>query len=103
MLVTTYVSSRGGGLGDIPPDGLPPTLNFSYYHNIIIKKTIFFFLPNMWSQKPPEAVSEAVNFKIFLGEHAPRPPYFEYVTPRYNFPPSNKKSCIKPCVCITKP
>ena len=26
------------------------------------------------AEKPPEAVSEVVNFKIFLGEHAPRPP-----------------------------
>ena len=27
------------------------------------------------SEKPPEAVLEGVIFKIFLGEHAPRPPY----------------------------
>ena len=29
---------------------------------------------NYASEKPPEAVLEGVNFKIFLGEHAPRPP-----------------------------
>ena len=28
----------------------------------------------MWSQKPPGAISDIVNFKIFLGEHVPRPP-----------------------------
>ena len=28
----------------------------------------------MWSQKPPEAVLEVVKLKIFLGEHASRPP-----------------------------
>ena len=30
---------------------------------------------NLASEKPPEAVLEGVIFKIFLGEHAPRPPY----------------------------
>ena len=29
-----------------------------------------------WSQKPSEAVPEVVNYKILLGEHAPRPPSF---------------------------
>ena len=29
----------------------------------------------MWSQEPPETVSEVVNLKMFLGGgHAPRPP-----------------------------
>ena len=28
----------------------------------------------MWSQTPSEAVSDVLNFKIFLGEHALRPP-----------------------------
>ena len=27
----------------------------------------------MWSQKPPETVSEVVNLKFFMGEHALRP------------------------------
>ena len=26
----------------------------------------------MWSQKPPEAVSEAIKLKIFQGGHAPK-------------------------------
>ena len=30
---------------------------------------------NLASEKPPEAVLEGVIFEIFLGEHAPRPPY----------------------------
>ena len=30
---------------------------------------------NLASEKPPEAVLEGVILKIFLGEHAPRPPY----------------------------
>ena len=30
---------------------------------------------NLASEKPPEAVLEGVIFKIFLGDHAPRPPY----------------------------
>ena len=30
--------------------------------------------PEIWSQKPPETVSEIETLKIFLGEHAPRPP-----------------------------
>ena len=28
----------------------------------------------VWSQKPPETLSEIEKLKIFLGEHAPRPP-----------------------------
>ena len=32
------------------------------------------FLPVYVAQKPPEAVSEVENLKIFLGEHAPDPP-----------------------------
>ena len=28
----------------------------------------------VWSQKPPESLSEIEKLKIILGEHAPRPP-----------------------------
>ena len=28
----------------------------------------------MWSQKPPEAVSDVISFKKFPRRHAPRPP-----------------------------
>jgi hypothetical protein len=53
----------------------------------------------MWSQKPPETVSEIVNIKFFLGEHPPRPPYFENGAARENFPRlRKKKSCTNPCL-----
>ena len=35
--------------------------------------------------KPPEAISDVINFKIVLVKHAPRPPYLKYVTASYNF------------------
>ena len=50
----------------------------------------------MWSQKPPETVSEDINFKIFLGGHAPRPPYFGYATAREIFPPLRKNPVLIP-------
>ena len=43
------------------------TLGFYLYNEVL-------YWPLNLSQKPPEAVSEIVNYKIFLGEHAPRPP-----------------------------
>jgi hypothetical protein len=50
----------------------------------------------MWSQKSPETVSEVVNYKNFLGEHAPRPPYFGYGAARDNFPPLRKNPVLIP-------
>ena len=58
---------------------------------IFIKEPIF--LPYVWSQKPPEAVSEVVNFKIFVGEHAPSLSMLLHTI----IPLSNEKSCIKSC------
>ena len=43
------------------------TLGFWLYNEVL-------YWPLNWSQKPPEAASEVVNYKIFLGEHAPRHP-----------------------------
>ena len=50
----------------------------------------------MWFQKPPETVSEVVNFKNFLGEHAPDPlVWVRYHAQEFPLPPM-KKSCINP-------
>ena len=45
----------------------------------------------MWSQKPPETVSEVVNHKKFLGEDA-----LVWGCRLQEFPPHYKKSCINP-------
>ena len=47
------------------------TLGFKLYNEVLS-------WPLNWFQKPPEAVPEVVNYKIFLGEHVPRhpPPLF---------------------------
>ena len=50
----------------------------------------------MLSQKPPEAVSDVVNFKIILGEHAPRPPSLSML-PLVTISFADEKSCVKPC------
>ena len=54
----------------------------------------------MWSQKPPEAVLELQSLKIFLEEHAPRPPSYSlvHVSALLAFPPLEEKSCINPCL-----
>ena len=54
VLVQGLIQGGGGTPWDPPP---PPPEN-SQYSN--------FYLC-MWSQKPPEAVSEVENFKILLG------------------------------------
>ena len=41
----------------------------------------------MWSQKPPEAVSDVINFKKFPRRHAPRPPQFKDVVASFGPPP----------------
>ena len=93
--------SRGGKRGLLPPleTGLPPLRNlivgpYNYMVNtekindVRLLSTPLLFLNendgkrlpsktdvrNIWSQKLPEAVSESVKLKNFLGEHAPRPP-----------------------------
>ena len=43
------------------------TLGFKLYNEVLS-------WPLNWFQKPPEAVPEVVNYKIFLGEHVPRHP-----------------------------
>ena len=48
----------------------------------------------MWSQMPPEAVSEVVKSKIILGGMPPDPPSLAMFM---QFPLPGKKSCIKPC------
>ena len=41
----------------------------------VLVSNLHFPQMNLASEKPPEAVLEGVIFKIFLGEHAPRPHY----------------------------
>ncbi len=58
-----------GGHPGIQP---PPPPNMATYYTVKCDKITFYLC--VWSQKPPETVSEVVNFNNFLGEYAPRPP-----------------------------
>ena len=67
--------NKEGGHPRIPPlDWHSPPLKLSTIISIPnVHCTVTFHL-HMWSQKPPETVSEVVNVKFFMGKHAPRPP-----------------------------
>ena len=59
----------------------------------------------MWSQKPPAAVSEVIKLKIFLGGMPPDPLVWACYARHDSitidcFPPPWEKSCIKPC-CLS--
>ena len=66
---------------------------------VILK--VLSFLSVMWSQKPSEAVSDVVNFKIFLGEHSPRPPSLSLLL-LATISPADKKILYKTLRCMVK-
>ena len=47
----------------------------------------------MWSQKPPEALLDIINFEVFLEEHASRPPGLSMLTLAM-ISPSDEKSPV---------
>jgi len=47
-------------------------------------------------KNPPEAISEGLKFKTFLGGHAPRPPYREHYHAQSLRPPKFSLSIILP-------
>ena len=56
--------------------------------------------PLLYSQNTPEAISEGLNFNIFLGEHAPRPPYISSTKggrPGYTLAHPIPKVVTRPC------
>ena len=82
--------SEGGREGYSPPP--PPPLN--------VRPTCYNISATslLEPQKPPEATSEGLNFKHFLGEHTSRPPPRAVI----DFPLPNKISCMKPCGAYSK-
>ena len=79
----SIASLEGAGHPWIPP----PPLKFPSLYTVesVIKLCT-------WSQKPPETVSEVVNFEIFLGKHAPRPP--STGMDMLEFPPGLQKNSV---------
>ena len=65
-----------------------PPLNSLVWGSLRLAPTILvgFFVSNMAS----EAISECLILKIFLGEHAPRPPYSLFTLTRTQWPYQSK-------------
>jgi hypothetical protein len=84
---------------DLHCQEFPPKI-VKYYTNIhvhnIVECDIITFYLCMWSWKPPETVSEVVNFKTFSRGACHQTPLVYSAT--QEFPPSTKKSCIIPCL-----